>query len=171
MRLKKKTPADVYMQLTSLIDIIFLLLIFFMCATELNKLENESITLPLAYNAKEDVGPELKARITVTISDPRKSGQWELHVQGQVFDLKQVEDLIAKSAAATGKDDKGVSEMPVKIRADCDCPYKYVNKVMDICGRSGVYKVSFGVSPREGGKSVQRSGVGSAVTRALQSSQ
>ena len=49
MRLKKKAEMkDVQLQMTSMIDVVFLLLIFFMCVTEMNKLEAESLTLPIA---------------------------------------------------------------------------------------------------------------------------
>jgi biopolymer transport protein ExbD len=164
MKLPKKTPQDVWMQLTSLIDVIFLLLIFFMCSTELSKLENETITLPLAYKARAE--GNTGNRITVTIAHGRESGQWETRIHGRSYDLKEIESLIAKEAAASEKDAQGFPAMPVKIRADADCPYKYVNKLMDICGRNGVYRVSFGASPIKGGASVQK-GVGSTVTGML----
>ena len=160
MRLAKKTPPDVWMQLTSLIDVIFLLLIFFMCATELNKLENEAITLPLAYKAREDVGPELLERITVTIAEGRQSGKWEMHIQRKVFDMKALESMIQERALRKGKDAKGISDLPVKIRADADCPYKYVQKVMDVCSKSGIWRISFGASPRDGNRSVEKGSTG-----------
>ena len=158
MRLAKKTPPDVWMQLTSLIDVIFLLLIFFMCATELNKLENEAITLPLAYKAREDVGPELLERITVTIAEGRASGKWEMHVQRKVLDMKELERLIQTRVILKGKNAQGITELPVKIRGDSDCPYKYVQKVMDVCARNGIWRISFGASPRGGNKSVEERG-------------
>ena len=171
MKLGKRPPPDVWMQLTSLIDVIFLLLIFFMCATELNKMENEAITLPLALKAREDSGETLKNRVTVTIAQgpgTDANNKWELRIQRKNFNLQDLQTLIDKRAIENGKDDKGICEMPVKIRADAACPYKYVQKVMDICAHSGVYKISFGVSPREGGRSVQKgSGFGAAVTSGL----
>jgi biopolymer transport protein ExbD len=162
MRLRKRTPGDVWMQLTSLIDIIFLLLIFFMCSTELNKSENEAITLPLAYKARAEEGCP-GDRLTVTIAHGRESSPWDLRVRGKTYTLQEIEELIGRTAAAAGKDEQGVSELPVKIRADAECPYKYVNKLMDICGRNGIHRLSFGASPINGNVPVP-AGVGRTVT-------
>jgi biopolymer transport protein ExbD len=169
MRLAKKTPPDVWMQLTSLIDVIFLLLIFFMCATELNRLDNENISLPLALNAKEDVGPELLDRITITIFENKNvtPSKWEMHVQKRIFDMKELERLIAERALRKGKDARGITELPVKIRGDSDCPYKYVQKVMEVCSRNGIWRISFGASPREGAKPAR--GFGSSITDTMKS--
>ena len=146
MRLASKKSPDVWMQLTSLIDVIFLLLIFFMCGTELNKLENETVTLPVAYKAcvKEEPGG---SRMVVTIAPAAAPEGWALRVQKKTYTAGELERLIAESAVAAGPDAAGGSAMAVKIRADAGCPYKRVQEVMAICARSGVRRLSFGASP------------------------
>lgn len=146
MRFSSKTALkDTSIQMTSMIDVVFLLLVFFMCVTEMNRLEAESLTLPIAYKARDDSNPP-PGRITVNIV--RAGSEWEIHVKKQKYDLKMLATLIRNEAVARTAPD-GTSEMAVKIRADADCPYKYVQKVMFVCSENRVWRVSFGVQPRD----------------------
>jgi hypothetical protein len=59
MRLFKKRPElkDVSLQMTSMIDIVFLLVIFFMCTVQISKLElDPDVVLPVAYSGSPEGG-------------------------------------------------------------------------------------------------------------------
>jgi biopolymer transport protein ExbD len=66
MARKKLEPKDVVLQMTSMIDIVFLLNVFFMLVNDMTTLQVESITLPIAYQATDDTHPP-KGRIVVNV--------------------------------------------------------------------------------------------------------
>lgn len=136
-------PKDTSMQMTSFIDIVFLLVIFFMVVTDMSQMEAEQMTLPLAYKAVEDKNAP-RERITVNVT---REGKYR--VMGEEYSPQKLESFLISSAAKTGKDADGFMRQAVKIRADADVAYKYVQKVMLSCMKAEIWKVSFGVSPRD----------------------
>lgn len=122
--------AKPVIQIAPLIDIIFLLLIFFMSASIFYQLETEiDITVPAAEKSTET-----KRSVGEIIINVRKDGtvvvnQRELTHLDLKHMLKQVSELY-----------KGQS---VIIRADQDTHHKDVIKVLDICAGSDIWNVSF----------------------------
>jgi biopolymer transport protein ExbD len=127
------------LKMTPMIDIVFLLIIFFMCVTEMSKLEIESLTLPEAMMSHPE-GPG--NRLTVNVMD---DGSYK--VSGRLYRPRALERLIA-ARALREVDVDGRSELAVRIRADAGVPYKYVQRVMMGCRKAKVWQLSFGVAPR-----------------------
>ena len=128
--------------LTSMIDIVFLLIFFFMVVTDLQQMEIEPIDLPFAVMAEPEPegGPK---RIVVNID---QSGQiklmgFRLESEGLFKELRR--------AAADGPQDSetGLPDLVVKIRADQAVEYQKVQDVMVQCMRSKLWRVSFGARP------------------------
>ena len=143
MRLFKKRPElrDVSLQMTSMIDIVFLLVIFFMCTVQIAKLElDPGVVLPVAYSgsAEKDGG-----RLVVNVG---RGG--ECRVMASAYALPALEQLVAEEAARHPAQDGG-SALAVRIRADADAAYKHVGAVMEVCRRAGVRRLSFGAAPGE----------------------
>jgi biopolymer transport protein ExbD len=143
MRLFKKRPElkDVSLQMTSMIDIVFLLVIFFMCTVQISKLElDPDVVLPVAYSGSPEGG---SGRLVVNVG---RGG--ELRVMAASYTLEALERLIAEEAARRPAPDGGTA-LAVRVRADADAPYRHVGEVMTACRKAGVWKLSFGASPGE----------------------
>ena len=147
MSRKKVEPKDVTLQMTSMIDVVFLLVIFFMLVNDMSKLEVESLTLPIAYQATEDKNPP-KGRIVVNVLP---SG--DVRINAVSYKREALEAFLAREAVKR-QDADGLSALSLKIRADADVQYKYVQEVMMACMKARIWRVSFGVSPEDAGRTV-----------------
>ncbi|QDV27180.1 Biopolymer transport protein ExbD [Aureliella helgolandensis] len=111
--------------MTPLIDVVFLLLIFFLVASRLNQEDRElDVPLPSAANAMPmTVEPQ---ELIVNI-DQRGS----LYVNGEYMQSEQFEQLLRKSVL-----DNPLGQS-VMIRADRSVPLQTPVSVMDICLKCG----------------------------------
>ena len=143
MRLNRRAlePKDVGLQMTSMIDIVFLLIIFFLCTAVMGRMQSEEdITLPAARSGGADGG---EGRLVVNV---RRDG--EVRVMGAAYGREALAVLVAGEAARrTGPD--GRPALVVKIRADADAPYRCVQEVMTVCRQARVERVSFGLCPQD----------------------
>ena len=138
-------PKDVWMQMTSMIDIVFLLLVFFLLVNDMQNMQVEALTLPLAYKATDDGHPE-PGRIVINVTPTG-----EIRINAEPYGRAKLENFLAAEAVKrTGPD--GLSTLAVKVRADSNCQYKYVQEVMMACMKAKVWKLSFGVSPQDVGR-------------------
>lgn len=120
----KKKKEDVQINLTPLIDVVFLLLIFFMVSTSFKKETKVSLELPEASGEQMD---SQQALIEVTIS---KNGEIFVNGNGLVNrDVQTIKEAIKQSSTDY--------QTPVIISADADAPYQSVITVMDAAGQAG----------------------------------
>ncbi len=134
MRLSR--DEDIEVPLASLIDIVFLLIIFFVVTTNLQKdVIDRQINLAKSYFI-----PPLEEGLpmnTVTINLGYKPGQQTRYVIGGAnYSLRQIEQMLSVVREKNGND------VPIVIRADRITPYREVQKLNDAIGRAGLYKVS-----------------------------
>jgi len=139
-RSKRGAEKEIKNGLTSMIDIVFLLIFFFMVVTDLQNMEIEKIDLPFAAESSPE--PEVKPkRIVINVN---KDGR--IRIMGSTFE--SAEDLLGslRLAADAGPHDEktGLPELAVKIRADRDVDYRKVQDVMVQCMRARLWRVSFG---------------------------
>ncbi|GAA4354743.1 biopolymer transporter ExbD [Kangiella marina] len=120
----KKKKEDVQINLTPLIDVVFLLLIFFMVSTSFKKETKVSLTLPEANGETLDA-PAQSIEVTVT-----KSG--DIFVNGNGLVNRNIETI--KTAIKQSSTD---NQTPVIISADAAAPYQAVITVMDAAGQAG----------------------------------
>jgi len=122
---------EMALNLTSLIDVVFLLLIFFMVATTFLDPEREiPIELPQASNAAErEEAPE-----EIVIGVARDGG---LSVSGAVVDRAGLEAALRRAAARD-------PATPVTIRGDRLVHHEDVVGVMDACGAAGLSNLAVG---------------------------
>ncbi len=140
-RKRKKPPKGAKIDMTPMIDVVFLLIIFFMLVTEMSKMEIEAITLPFALSAKEEEETH-EPRVLVNLTDKGMIRHMHRDRTGEEFlRILQIE------AAKCDSDVDGLPIMSVKIRADAMCEYKYVQEVMIQCMKAFIWKLSFGASP------------------------
>lgn len=120
----KKKKEDLQLNLTPLIDVVFLLLIFFMVSTSFKKETKISLELPEANG--EALEQENQA-IEISIN---KVG--EIFINGEGLINKQLDTI--KAAIMQSASDNTV---PVVINADAQAPYQSVISVMDAAGQIG----------------------------------
>ena len=111
-------------KMTPMIDMVFLLLVFFMCASHLSTVQNKELIVPTA--TKAIVPKERPNRFIVNIDI---DGQ--LYGGSEAFDLASLKDRVA----ALKDEDPGIR---IYLRADQKTPHKHVKKVMNAMGELGI---------------------------------
>ena len=120
--------------LTPLIDVVFLLLIFFMVTTTFNQHANLRVELPDASNA---VQSNEENKIEVIID---KNGQY--YIDGTSLLDQQSRTLVT----ALGKVVQNKKSEKILIRADAQAPHQSVVSVMDAAGKLGLTQISIATS-------------------------
>jgi len=132
MNLSSRRKDDVELNLTPVIDVVFLLLIFFMVSTTTFERESEiNITLPKATEEYTEVKPD-----AVII---------DVDVQGRVFIDKQalVNSQLSTIREAIRDAIQGREDPPIIISADAEATHQLVIKVMDAARQVGLVKITF----------------------------
>jgi biopolymer transport protein ExbD len=129
MPLKTDTIEEPHLNLTPMIDIVFLLIIFFMVGTQFTEMERQfEIQLPTVSDAQPLTN--LPDEIVVSV---RPDG--EIRVNEQVKTLEQLEtDLRAAK--------ENYADQAVLIRGAGDGPYQYVMDVLAVCHRVKINSIS-----------------------------
>ena len=124
--IRKRSRKDVEIAIVNLVDVIFILLIFFIMTTTFSKETGLDITKPAAGSA----GQLEKETILVGIG---KEGT--LHLDDRQIDLAMLQAILRRELAED-------AEKAVVIVADRDAGMGVVVDVMDECNQAGVRKVS-----------------------------
>ena len=131
MNFRRRSDDDVEVSLTPLIDVVFLLLIFFMVSTTFDHQSELNIDLPQASGEIQDT--ENKA-INISID---ASGQVYLNQQ-------RLKDKTIDSLIASLKSELELTKEPqVLISADKNTPHQSVMMVMDAARRLNINKLTF----------------------------
>jgi biopolymer transport protein ExbD len=131
MRLRTSTPEDPEISLTSLIDVVFLLLIFFMVSTTFERQAVLKIDLPEAQNVSVPQDQPITFELVID-----RNGQYYLNDR-QLADGRPV-TLRAAFEQAAGED----RDVPVILRADAQTPHHFVVTAMDVTARLGFKRLS-----------------------------
>ena len=131
MRLRASTTEDPEISLTGLIDVVFLLLIFFMVSTTFEHQAVLKVDLPEAQNVSS---PEDQPNSFELVIDP--VGQFYLNDR-QLVDGKRA-TLQAAFIEAAGED----RNIPVILRADAETPHHFVVTAMDVTAQLGFTRLS-----------------------------
>lgn len=136
MNFRKNMSEEVDVNLTPLIDVVFLLLIFFMVTTTFDKDAKININLPTTQNA---AAAPLKMPMEIIIDAKGK-----YFVDGrEVLNSKPETLFRAMSQALT---ERGEKTPPLIISADAGTNYQTVVTAMDIAGRLGLTNFSMATS-------------------------
>lgn len=134
MKFKTRRDEDLSVGLTPLIDVIFILLIFFMVTTTFDRSSELKIDLP---EAKSHASPTQDKSLEIAID-----------VQGNFFVNRvkvistQPKALFLAVSKVVGNDKK----IPVVIKADANTPHQAVVTAMDTVGRLGLRRMSIATS-------------------------
>ena len=130
MKFQSRQPEPANMQLAPMIDIVFLLLIFFIVTWQYTRAETElSVSVP---TAQEGADPQRQiGEIVINIL-----ADSTIRVEGTTVDLEQLLEKLAKIA-------KEYENQPVRIRGDGGVPYQRIVEVIDTCQKAGIWNISF----------------------------
>lgn len=119
---------EIGFQMAPMIDVVFLLLIFFMCVTTFYRLETEiTISLPKAEAAEKAV--KLPGELIINVTEEGK-----IVVNQKIVEMEQLKNLLGEAKR---------NKSSVTIRGDEDARHGRVMDILDVCAEAGVNDVSF----------------------------
>jgi biopolymer transport protein ExbD len=128
MRIRVEEEEPVEVQMAPLIDCVFLLLIFFLVATTLKKIEKElPIELPQSAAAVDS-----RVEDTTLIVGIDRAGA--IHLKGERVTLSMLHDQLRQAATTN-------PEQRVRIDADQSTEFQHVVHILDLCQFEGLTNV------------------------------
>jgi len=169
MTRRRKPPTvkeDVSCNLIPMVDIMFLLLLFFMLGADMSQREQADLVLASASEIKEN--DNLKTdEPTTTVNIQHREGNcpihasgsycrepehWVIVIRGREVPRETLKDQLKAEADETLEPDVDpvaqvrLSARKIIIRADRAAPYGDINKVIETCSLAGIYKVEVGAA-------------------------
>jgi biopolymer transport protein ExbD len=158
MKNQPKTQEHVNPNLIPMIDIMFLLLLFFMLGADMGHRELETVRLPEAAQATKDTQQDKEGRLTINanhreqVTCPtyaskkvcRDDAHWEIAFRGKNCTDPEV---LAKALSDAGNPPAGpLSDRRVMIRADAGAPFGLAQRAMNVCAQKGIFKIEVGAA-------------------------
>lgn len=125
MKFRRQQAAEVGVNLTPLIDVVFLLLIFFMVSTTFTRETQLTLDLPEANGEPREVAEQ---QVEVLVDE---AGRYR--VNGQPL----VDNRVRTLQAAIYKVSAGDTTLPLVIAADAQAAHQDVVRAMDAAGQMG----------------------------------
>jgi biopolymer transport protein ExbD len=130
MKFTSRQPEPAAMQLAPMIDIVFLLLIFFIVTWQFSRSETElDVSVPTAEEGAVLDRPKGEIIINILADNT-------IRVEGNTVDLNQLQDKLAAIA-------RQFENQPVRIRGDGQVAYQRIVEVIDTCQKAGIWNISF----------------------------
>lgn len=130
-----KQPSG-HVNMTPMIDVVFQMIIFFVCTVQLEKEAiSEFIMLPDSPHGPMVMEAKDPRTITIEVDD-----------RGRIFIARtrlsepRLRKVLSKTVADYGKYGPSI---PIRIRADGGAEHAYVKRVLDACTSAGLHKISF----------------------------
>jgi biopolymer transport protein ExbD len=138
-RRRRNSPEPAERQdLTSMIDVVFLLLVFFVCTMSFRVIEGK-IDTELPKNSGPNSGPTLDLleplAIHIALESKRSSG-FTVHIGGQVRDIDRLAGVVAGAVAQ-------VPEIRVHLSTGVGVTYGHVVAVIDEVLLGGITQIHF----------------------------
>ena len=131
VKFKRPEPKPADFQLAPMIDIVFLLLIFFIVTWQFSRAELDlKVSVPSSSDSKER---ESRTYLEIIIN-VRADGS--TYVNGELLE----ENALYEKLFNITRVDRN---QPIRVRGDADTDFQHVVRVMDICTRAGVWNISF----------------------------
>ncbi|MSR61204.1 MAG: hypothetical protein EXS08_01985 [Planctomycetes bacterium] len=173
MSKRRKVPTikeDVTCNLIPMVDIMFLLLLFFLLGADMSQREAAELVLPTASEIKENEkvktddptttvniqhaqGGDLgKCPLNANNGYCRLPDHWAVVIRGREVPRELLKDQLKAEADETLETDIDpdakvrLSARKIIIRADKAAPYGDVNKIIEVCGLVGIYKIEVGAA-------------------------
>ena len=144
MKRKSRAQPETGIDMTPMIDMVFLLLVFFMCAATLSKVDfTPEINLPLAPKAQ--IPDDLRNRGTVNIlpvgaatgTGETVTKEKPFLIRGRLVDERELQKEIAELRGGNG-------ELRVYMRIDRNSEFALVQRAIKACAAAGIFDIVFG---------------------------
>lgn len=127
--------------MTSMVDVVCLLIVFFMAVQEFSRLELADVALPGADQAA--VLPQVPQRLVINVlADGR------LLVANEEMDLALVTDLMRREQDRL-RAGGGAANLALVVRADGAAPAESVQRLMRAAASLGIWRLDFAATPEE----------------------
>lgn len=136
MNLRRRNRTDIEINLAPFIDVVFLLLIFFMVSTTFLREGNLELTLPEASPAPTETQANT---LELTID---ASGHYAL--DGQALANRQPQTIRRALEQRLAESDQA---QQLVIRADADTPHQAVVRALDAAGQASIKKIGIATIP------------------------
>jgi biopolymer transport protein ExbD len=138
MRLPQRSPALAQINMTPMIDVTFLLIIFFLLSSRLAQQESLELDLPTAASHDAAANDE-RPRVLVHVA-----------TDGTVtFGTSVVRPQDLHGRLSVERDRAG-NDVEIRIRASRDVPFRAVQPILLACAEAGIWNVTFAVFDRAG---------------------
>jgi biopolymer transport protein ExbD len=150
--------------LIPMIDIMFLLLLFFMLGADMGQRELEEVRLPKSEQVQLPPPGADKGSLTINAHHRldvsckpyshqevcRQDDHWKLAIKGQdCTDPKALAALLQSETGSSRNADvqgRTVSDRRVMIRSDASAPYALAQRAMLVCAEQGLYRIEVGAA-------------------------
>ena len=139
MKFQAHVKEEPEINITSLIDVVFLLLIFFMVSTTFEQQAALRVDLPEASAVES--APERPERLEFVIDE-----EGRMYLNDEALVNSEHRTIRAAFLEAAGDD----RELPIILRADRDTPHHFVVAVMDVAAALGFGNLSIAANRFQG---------------------
>ena len=132
-----KSRSRLEMNMTPMIDVVFLLIIFFLVSSHLQKQEaHAELDLPSAETGNENIQTDNR---TLTVNISSRQANFQIAFGARIVPpSKLVSQLRGELKRAKGK-------LEVRIRGDRTIPYRVVEPILASCAELNIWNVQFAV--------------------------
>jgi biopolymer transport protein ExbD len=128
----KKRPEDAAVNMTPMIDVVFQLIIFFITTVDMeSKALDTKVRMAMSPNGPVEDVKDPRTVVVDVDSDGAISIMKTRLSEGQLL------NILNKARNSSGQ------STPVVIRGDLAAKHEQVKRVMDICGKAGLWKIRF----------------------------
>lgn len=131
-----KHRARLEMNMTPMIDVVFLLIIFFLVSSHLAKQEVQAeLNLPVAETGEE----QQTARRRVTINVVAERNHYVIRFGTRPVKTENLKQILGQER------ERADDDLEVRIRSDREIPYGVVEPILVACAQLGIWNVQFAV--------------------------
>ena len=120
---RRRNPS---INIVPLVDVLTVLLFFFMVTMQFRQISSLNITVPEIKTAGKN---DVKEQITIALSS-----EGEIYLNNQLIEMSQFEEAIKLAGELT-------PDLPILLVADEEVPLKHVTAAMDVCRSHKLNKV------------------------------
>jgi biopolymer transport protein ExbD len=134
--------GSVGFNMTPMIDVVFLLIIFFLVSSHLARQETQvAVDLPDAASSDRPEEEDVRRLFINVLSET------QILVGSQPIEPARLETLLDYESRKSAGDN--IRPLEVRIRTDRTVPYRAVEPILLACARSGIWNVKFAVTNSE----------------------
>ena len=134
MKFNSKIPEPVGFQLAPLLDVVFLLLIFFVVTQKIILNEQDlKVKVPTAPKTSEETS---RAIDEIIINAREENGELVITIDREIFTRDALLSMLQRMVKVN-------ENVPVRIRGDAEMHWQKMADVISTCTQAGVWNVSF----------------------------